>query len=56
VDPVAALHLTAGWMKCDATTLRPAYYYNTVCGVSQWEHPQLSFLTGCASRLLLSQK
>ena len=47
--------LPVGWLRCgqaDGT----AFYWNTVCGATQWEHPHVSFLTGVATRLVRERK
>ena len=43
--------LPVDWLRCgqaDGT----AFYWNTVCGATQWEHPHVSFLVGVTARIL----
>ena len=32
------------------------YYWNTITGSTQWEHPEVSFLTGVAARLVEARR
>jgi hypothetical protein len=32
------------------------FYWHTVVGLTQWEHPEVSFLTGVAARLVEARR
>ena len=52
VDAAMSPELPVGWIRQEPTGFAGEYYYNAPSGVAQWEHPQTSFLTGVAMRLL----
>ena len=52
VDAAMSPELPIGWLRQEPTGFANEYYYNAPSGVAQWEHPQTSFLTGVATRLL----
>ena len=51
--------LPPGWAEVPLATGRPdstgweAYYFHAALGLSQWEHPHVSFLAGVARRLVV---
>ena len=56
VDCALALKLPLGWQRVELVHAQSGecareYYCNAAFGLAQWEHPQLSFLTGVARRL-----
>jgi hypothetical protein len=60
VDCALALKLPLGWQRIELVHAQSGsqsgsqsgeYYCNSAFGLAQWEHPQLSFLTGVARRL-----
>ena len=48
--PTATPELPAGWLRCE-TSDHKVYYWNAALSISQWEHPQHSYLSGVATRL-----
>ena len=56
VDCALTLALPLGWQRVELLHAQGGecareYYCNSAFGLAQWEHPQLSFLTGVARRL-----
>ena len=49
VDAMLEPELPAGWLV--HSERGEEYYWNSVLGVAQWEHPQVSLLTGVAKHL-----
>ena len=43
--------MPAGWATA-TTDIGETYYWHAACGLAQWEHPHISFLSGVASRLI----
>ena len=50
VDPMLTPELPVGWMR-KTTVEGLEYYWNAIVGSAQWEHPQVSYLTGVAKHL-----
>jgi len=53
VDAMLTPELPVGWLR-KSTLDGGEYYWNSIVGTAQWEHPQTSFLTGvvrCLKRL-----
>ena len=51
VDVAFAAEPPAGWVRVEHSDGR-IYYSNAVCGLAQWEHPMVSYLTGVAGELV----
>ena len=51
VDVAFAAEPPAGWVRVEHSDGR-IYYSNAVCGLAQWEHPMVSYLTGVALKLV----
>lgn len=51
VDAMLCPELPVGWLR--KSTPSGEYFWNSLCGLAQWEHPQISFLTGVADHLKL---
>ena len=50
IDVMLTPELPVGWLR-KSTVEGTEYYWNALLGAAQWEHPQVSFLTGVASGL-----
>ena len=54
-DAAMTPDMPVGWLRCcDAADGISEYYWNATLGVAQWEHPQLSYISGVATRLVQS--
>ena len=53
VDCMLTPELPCGWLKRDSPGMAEgsAFYWNSLTGGAQWEHPQISLLTGVANDL-----
>ena len=47
-----SLPLPPGWLVCERPDVCDRYFWQPACGWTQWEAPQLSFLSGVVMRLL----
>mgnify|MGYP000973805524 CR=1 FL=1 len=60
-DCALAPRLPLGWIASSASgSMRHGdgseFYWHTVVGLTQWEHPEVSFLTGVAARLVEARR
>ena len=53
VDAMLSPELPCGWLcrSCPGEEHGDEYYWNLMTGWAQWEHPQVSILTGLANDL-----
>lgn len=51
VDVMLCPEMPVGWLKRSSAGAAPPYYWNSLTGQAQWEHPQVSILTGVANKL-----
>ena len=53
VDCMLTPELPCGWLKRDSPGMAEgsAFYWSALLGWAQWEHPQISLLTGVANDL-----
>ena len=54
IDAMLTPEMPVGWLVLNCAGeggQADEYYWNTLLGYAQWEHPQLSFLTGVATYL-----
>ena len=50
VDAALAPPLPVGWMR-KSVYPQGEYYWNALCGLAQWEHPFISYVTGVVERV-----
>ena len=51
VDAILTPELPVGWLRHE-TAEGKVFFWNAALGVSQWEHPQVAYLTGVTTRLV----